>query len=91
MDISELQDNQTHIISFDVGIKNMAFCIFDNTIKDSLKIVDWKIINLMNEEDRVVQTTPKCSCSVKQPLSKKSSNIKKECGKKAKYYKTKTK
>jgi len=40
------------IISFDVGIINLAYCIFE--IKNnSYNIVDWNIINLCNENKRV--------------------------------------
>jgi hypothetical protein len=34
------------IISFDIGIKNMAYCVFDV----SGSVVDWNIINLMDRE-----------------------------------------
>jgi hypothetical protein len=57
------------IISFDVGIKNMAYCIFEvnndditNNNNNKIQIVDWKTINLMNEED-IIKTMHKCSCS----------------------------
>ena len=39
-------------ISFDVGIKNMAYCVFDcSGSKESPHIVDWNILNLMDKED----------------------------------------
>ena len=59
------------VLSFDVGIKNMAYCILqvDNSNVD---IIDWNIINLMDE---VVEY--KCSCSQKNG---------KTCSSKAKYY-----
>ena len=59
------------VLSFDVGIKNMAYCILkiDNS---NVEIVDWNIINLMDE---VIQHI--CSCSQKNGKS---------CTSKAKYY-----
>ena len=59
------------VLSFDVGIKNMAYCILqiDNS---NVEIVDWNIINLMDE---VVEHI--CSCSQKNG---------KLCSTKAKYY-----
>ena len=36
------------LISFDVGIKNMAYCIFD--ISGQLSISGWNILNLLEEE-----------------------------------------
>jgi len=41
------------IISFDVGIKNMAYCIFDfhSSQPDSLNIMDWNVLNLMEKEE----------------------------------------
>ena len=41
-------------ISFDVGIKNMAYCIFD--CSSGIDILDWKVLNL-NEENTVVKET----------------------------------
>lgn len=34
------------ILSFDVGIKNLAYCILEVDCKDNIKILDWNIINL---------------------------------------------
>ena len=44
------------LISFDIGIKNLAYCIFDidNT---SIKIVDWNVLNLIKSLDH----PPVCS------------------------------
>ena len=64
------------LISFDVGIKNMAYCIFD-TSSQNIKILDWNILNLMDE----APPTNKCTCP---------KNKKKDCGpceKVAKYQK----
>ena len=76
----------TNIISFDVGIKNMAYCIFDVTVQQPLKIMDWKIINLMNEEDICVKLIHKCNCMI---IKNKNKKVKEPgvCGKNAKYVK----
>jgi hypothetical protein len=72
-----------HLISFDVGIKNMAYCLFDCSA--GLSIVDWNVLNLMeNTESR----TYICSCAntpKKGPGSKGSES--KPCRTKAKYTK----
>lgn len=62
------------LISFDIGIKNMAYCIFyfDNT----LQLTGWDVLNLMNDEE--IEKHP-CLCINKN---------KKVCGKQAIYKKT---
>ena len=61
------------IISFDVGIKNMAYCIF--SIENStFKVQDWGILNLVND----TESTYKCTYKTKQN---------KCCNKNAKFYK----
>jgi len=37
------------ILSIDVGIKNLAYCLFELTDKDNFKIIKWNILDLMNE------------------------------------------
>jgi len=69
------------MLSFDIGIKNMAYCFFDLSNNGNPSIKAWGIINLMNEEDPI----PKCRCILK-PKSKKVSEIK-TCDKVAKYKK----
>tara|TARA_B100001287_G_scaffold270997_1_gene270624 strand:- start:36055 stop:36954 length:900 start_codon:yes stop_codon:yes gene_type:complete len=64
------------IISFDVGIKNMAYCIFEFS-NNNLTIQDWNIINLLENQ----KTQELCCFEIK---SKKEIKI---CGKKAKYKK----
>jgi len=67
------------VISFDVGIKNMAYCILDHN-ENGVFIDSWGILNLMDD----VPVSPTCEC-MNIPKSKKA--IPKECGKKAKYRK----
>ena len=46
------------ILSFDVGIINLAYCLFTKE-NNKLKILDWNIINLTNRE------STKCYCGLK--------------------------
>jgi len=68
------------IISFDVGIKNMAYCIFDCS-STGLSVLDWNVLNLMD-----VTTTVKhqCNCML---ISKSKKILPKPCNKSAKYFK----
>lgn len=70
------------IISFDVGIKNMAYCILDCT-QGELAISGWGILNLMDKQE----TEQVCSC-MNKPKSKKTQPT--VCTKKAKYMKNDT-
>lgn len=82
------------LISFDIGIKNMAYCIFtislDNNENKTISVQDWNILNLMDLENTIIKKT--CSCTlVGKPVKKKdksqSNSIVKICGKTAKYEK----
>ena len=59
------------ILSFDVGIKNMAYCILEID-SSNISIIDWSVINLMDE-------TISHTCTVIQ-------KNKKPCKSKAKYF-----
>ncbi len=77
------------LISFDVGIHNMAYCIFEwnETEKEKLKVVDWKVISLINDEDSNISY--KCNCVI-QPKKKSGISLNtpdKICGNKALYKK----
>jgi hypothetical protein len=59
------------IASFDIGIKNMAYCILQEQEQDSntthplpYSIQDWKVLNLMeeNHSENQGQTNPTCTC-----------------------------
>ena len=69
------------MLSFDIGIKNMAYCFFDISNNGNPSIKAWGVLNLMDEEDPI----PKCKCILK-PKSKKST-VSKTCDKAAKYKK----
>lgn len=61
------------VVSIDIGIKNMAYCVFDV----SGSVLDWNVVNLMDREPDTKQCTVIC-------VKKKISSV---CGKKAKYEK----
>jgi hypothetical protein len=67
------------LISFDVGIKNMAYCILEHT-ENGISINKWGILNLMDDEN----ISNNCNCKNK-PKNKKTPPT--DCNKKAKYYK----
>tara|TARA_B100001094_G_scaffold255282_1_gene254209 strand:+ start:1474 stop:1665 length:192 start_codon:yes stop_codon:yes gene_type:complete len=50
------------IISFDVGIKNLAYCILEKS-NETFKILHWNIINILEEE---INNIPKCNNYVKK-------------------------
>ena len=62
------------IVSFDIGIKNLAYCIF-TVSPDSLIIRDWNVINLLDVSGSALPTFA-CNCQ------KAKSGV---CGKKASY------
>jgi hypothetical protein len=66
------------IASFDVGIKNMAYCIFDLS-GNAVSILGWNVVPLLNSEVREVHT---CNC-MNLPKTKKAEP--KMCGKAAKF------
>lgn len=69
------------LISFDIGIKNMAYCIFDISGEGSpLSILKWDVINLL--EKREVHHT--CGCTLEAKSKKVAPKI---CSKKAKFEK----
>ena len=83
------------LISFDIGIKNMAYCVFTvdgSTIGPSTPchVQDWNIINLMEIENTIVYT---CTCTLTTKTKPKSKDkihtngISKICGKRATYEK----
>ncbi len=84
------------LVSFDVGIKNMAYCIFDIGIKEStpfFEISAWNVINLM-PSDPHISAEGKCNCELqtktKRNKRQKSAEVIPQivvplCGKQAKY------
>jgi hypothetical protein len=64
-------------MSFDIGIKNMAYCILTNETEE-ISLYDWKVINIANNEVSDDKIDEYCNCLNKN---------KKICGKKPKYKK----
>ena len=79
------------LISFDIGIKNMAYCIFTVSLENkTLSVQDWNILNLMDLENTIIKKT--CSCQlIGKPVKKKDKSLSnlvvKICGKSAKFEK----
>jgi hypothetical protein len=69
------------LVSFDIGIKNMAYCIFHLEAGSQSIIYDWNVINLM-EKDETEKNY--CSCYLK---AKNKTTPQKVCGKVAKFSK----
>jgi len=50
------------VISFDVGLRNLAYCVLEGTDRTDVKIVDWNIIDVLGEQAGV--GAPRChKCS----------------------------
>ena len=71
------------VISFDIGIKNMAYCFF-SVSGEHFEILDWNVLNLMDE---VIQENRLCDFLISKKKNKKTieNEVVKTCGKKAKY------
>ena len=60
------------LISYDIGIKNLAYCVIEYT-DNQLSILDWNVLNLLEKEDPVEQCSqmvpgktkklPACKCT----------------------------
>ena len=38
------------LISFDVGLRNLAYCVLEGTIRSDVKILDWGVIDVLAEQ-----------------------------------------
>jgi hypothetical protein len=38
------------VISFDVGLRNLAYCVLEGTSRSDVRIVDWNIIDVLGEQ-----------------------------------------
>ena len=72
--------DNTKIISIDVGIKNLAYCIFQKDEGSPLLISDWNSINLINDN----HVDHKCNAILES--SKKGKKQECICNKNAKYF-----
>jgi hypothetical protein len=71
------------VISFDIGIKNMAYCIFDISPGNPITIHDWNVLNLLDD----APTSPLCTCYIEVKKKKVLEKTDKKCSKKAKFEK----
>ena len=69
--------NNNKIVSIDVGIKNLAYCIFQQSESSPLTIVDWNSINLIQTDTKDF----KCNAILEKSKKKKECI----CNKKAKF------
>jgi len=83
------------IISFDIGIRNLAYCVF-STIDTSCSIIAWDVLDISVSRDDLSKKTEIqekesidyfCSCILSKKSCKKKDKdqIKENCKKKAKY------
>ena len=79
--IQQTETSNSILASFDIGIKNMAICVFECG-ETEISIREWKVLNLTNtntnKENNTESTEFKCSCCEepkKTKKSKKSSEI----------------
>ena len=80
------------LISFDIGIKNLAYCIFDfassssSSSSSATRIIDWNVLDISKskEESESEDNIIFCSCIVSQKTKTKTET---KCKKKAKYQK----
>jgi hypothetical protein len=69
------------IISFDIGIKNLAYCIFVIDPAQQTSILKWNIVNLTQTDAADGNSHPKCTC-MKAGKKKAPDTV---CGKKGAY------
>ena len=62
----QTQENKHRILAFDIGIKNLAYCLLERTAGGKAEILSWQNVNLLNEGKEVAKAAKvKCnSCSV---------------------------
>lgn len=67
-------ENTNILASFDIGIKNMAICVFQNDQNSKISIQEWKVLNL-TEENSIVKKVFTCSC-IEESKKKKTKSKK---------------
>lgn len=77
------------VLSFDVGIKNLAYCLIDTTISNNFSIIEWDVINLCGPEPVCNQTIYKkkneTTCLKKAKYKKNDQYFCRTCAKKCAY------
>ncbi len=67
------------VISFDIGIKNLAYCIF--VVGEKTSVLKWNIVNLIQTDNSAKQAQSNCTC-MKAGKKKAPETV---CGKKGAY------
>lgn len=57
-----------NILSFDVGIKNLAYCLVNISDDKQFNIIDWGVINLMTNESTIISQHSCTTCKKKATL-----------------------
>ena len=86
-----------NLISFDIGIRNLAYCVFSQDLSSN-PIIAWDVLDISTKVSREIEKTeiqetksPTCSCFLQSKGSKKKETKEKEtkekesCKKKPKY------
>lgn len=47
------------LVSFDIGLRNLAYCVIEGTNRSDVKILDWNIIDILGEQSGL--ENPRCS------------------------------
>lgn len=76
------------IVSFDVGIKNLAMCVFD-CVDNHLQMIEWRIINLLQNTDPTSSSVPTCESVLSKSKTVETCN-KKACFQKCGHFYCKT-
>lgn len=54
------------VVSFDVGLRNLAYCVLEGTNRSNVRIVDWNIIDVLGEQAGVgAARCHKCSAAAR--------------------------
>ena len=62
------------VVSFDVGIKNMAYCVFSRDNEDKLEIIDWNVVDLIDAPPQIHKI-----CGVKSNIMPLKISLEKYC------------
>ena len=87
-----MTSSSRRILSFDVGIKNLAYCFLVQSPDTTTTIQDWRVLDLMDNGARSTEgPVPTCTCTTGVVSKKRAkdttepSGTTKICGKTAKY------
>ena len=71
------------IISIDVGIKNLAYCVFSH----GTTVEKWGVVDLSQQQQSEKESKIVCSCITTTKGTKKKPSIQKQCSSAAKWKK----